>query len=379
MFSTPLIDCSSGEATASAMTSGFAPGYVALTTTVGGTTSGYSLMGRFGSAITPAMRMIDDSTPAKMGREMKNCASFKAQYSKGCDSMGKAYRRIASVGSRRFARGAVRFNGGDLTQAISVHVHDHFGRGNQCAGPHSLQTVDDDDLANPKSAVDHPESINVGSQGHTAVVDRAVALEYEHELLAEIGADRAVVDEDGVAGIAPYQPDAYEQPRCVDSVRICEYRSRADGSCLAVDLVVDKIQTAAMWEILLVGQTHIDGVLARSAVCGIPAVAQEGLLIGIETRIDRVVRDDCGEQAVAGYQIALRNQGTGYAPVNRCANFGKLEIQLGGVERGVRRGQIAGGDGVGTREALEFLARDGVFTNQALRAGVIGLGQIQFR
>ena len=45
MSSTPLICCSSGDATVSAMTFGFAPGYVARTTTVGGTTCGYSLIG----------------------------------------------------------------------------------------------------------------------------------------------------------------------------------------------------------------------------------------------------------------------------------------------------------------------------------------------
>ena len=46
MPSTPLICCSRGDATVSAMTFGFAPGYEVRTTTVGGTTSGYSLRGK---------------------------------------------------------------------------------------------------------------------------------------------------------------------------------------------------------------------------------------------------------------------------------------------------------------------------------------------
>ena len=45
MFSVPLISCSSGAATVSAITLGLAPGYWARTTTVGGTTSGYSEIG----------------------------------------------------------------------------------------------------------------------------------------------------------------------------------------------------------------------------------------------------------------------------------------------------------------------------------------------
>ncbi len=48
MFSTPLIDSSSGAATVSASVSAFAPGKVALTTTVGGAISGYCATGRLG-------------------------------------------------------------------------------------------------------------------------------------------------------------------------------------------------------------------------------------------------------------------------------------------------------------------------------------------
>ncbi len=47
MFSVPLICSSSGEATVSAITLGLAPGNCAFTTTVGGTTSGYSEIGNW--------------------------------------------------------------------------------------------------------------------------------------------------------------------------------------------------------------------------------------------------------------------------------------------------------------------------------------------
>ena len=46
MSSTPLISCSRGAATVSATTSAEAPGYVALTTMVGGAISGYWATGR---------------------------------------------------------------------------------------------------------------------------------------------------------------------------------------------------------------------------------------------------------------------------------------------------------------------------------------------
>src|SRR3546814_11422453 len=76
MSSTPLMDSSSGEATVAAMTLGLAPGYCARTATEGGTTSGYSEIGSWNMANRPASSTITDSTPAKIGRSMKNLEIF---------------------------------------------------------------------------------------------------------------------------------------------------------------------------------------------------------------------------------------------------------------------------------------------------------------
>ncbi len=78
MSSTPLSCCSSGPATVSAMTLGLAPGYDSRTTTVGGATFGYSVTGNWLSAIAPPMTITSESTTAKIGRVMKNCAMFMA-------------------------------------------------------------------------------------------------------------------------------------------------------------------------------------------------------------------------------------------------------------------------------------------------------------
>src|SRR5271156_7202541 len=77
-FSTPLICCSSGVMTVSAMVLGDAPGYWPLTTTVGGTISGYSLIGSTGIASSPATVSRIASTVAKIGRSMKNEEIFIA-------------------------------------------------------------------------------------------------------------------------------------------------------------------------------------------------------------------------------------------------------------------------------------------------------------
>src|ERR1700690_2667472 len=75
-FSTPLICCSSGVITVSAMVFGDAPGYWPLTTTVGGTISGYSVIGSDGMASRPAVVMMIASVVAKIGRSMKKAEIF---------------------------------------------------------------------------------------------------------------------------------------------------------------------------------------------------------------------------------------------------------------------------------------------------------------
>ena len=76
MSSTPLISCSSGAATVSAITLGFAPGYCARTCTDGGTTSGYWLIGSRHMAMAPTRKTMIDSTAAKIGRSMKKRANL---------------------------------------------------------------------------------------------------------------------------------------------------------------------------------------------------------------------------------------------------------------------------------------------------------------
>src|SRR5258705_12544513 len=78
-----LMDAWGGIATVSAITFGLAPGCCARTITAGGTTSGYSAIGRKRSAINPEMRMSNDSTPAKIGRSMKNLDRFMVFWHRG--------------------------------------------------------------------------------------------------------------------------------------------------------------------------------------------------------------------------------------------------------------------------------------------------------
>src|ERR1700682_847872 len=75
-FSPPWISCSSGVMTVSAIVFGEAPGYWPLTTTVGGTISGYSLIGSAGIASRPATVKRMAITVAKIGRSIKKDEMF---------------------------------------------------------------------------------------------------------------------------------------------------------------------------------------------------------------------------------------------------------------------------------------------------------------
>ena len=128
MSSTPLIASSSGVATVSAITFGLAPGYCARTTTEGGTTSGYSEIGSPRSAIRPARKISSDSTPAKIGRSMKNLERFMGSFS---GSGRSGLRGVPCACARRSALASMR----------------HGLRRDQRAGADALQAVDDDALA----------------------------------------------------------------------------------------------------------------------------------------------------------------------------------------------------------------------------------------
>src|SRR5580704_10026638 len=75
MLSTPLISCSIGVATVFETTSADAPENVAVTSTVGGAISGYSLIGSARNDIAPTRVRMIAMTAAKIGRSMKKCES----------------------------------------------------------------------------------------------------------------------------------------------------------------------------------------------------------------------------------------------------------------------------------------------------------------
>src|SRR5580658_9621279 len=143
--------------------------------TVGGTTSGYSLIGSCGNAIRPARKISADRTPAKIGRLMKNCESFMTLPRRV--SSERYLRKMSGRMGRTCARRR------HLGEAASGIAHGNAGSGDTLSGPNMLQTVDDDEIARGKSLGYDPQAVDFRSEFDEAVLDAVVLGQRQHKLL----------------------------------------------------------------------------------------------------------------------------------------------------------------------------------------------------
>src|SRR5690242_941668 len=100
---------------------------MARTTTEGGTTSGYSLIGSVSIAIRPAMKITIESTAAKIGRSMKK----------------RDRRMVLTLRDGRVGR----------------VLHGHYLGGHLDARPHPHEAIHDDLLTGLGSRADGPETV----------------------------------------------------------------------------------------------------------------------------------------------------------------------------------------------------------------------------
>src|ERR1700727_510529 len=156
--------------TVSAMVFGDAPGYWPLTTTVGGTISGYSLIGKFGIASKPATVIKMARTVAKIGRSMKNEDIFMR----------------ALEGGRRADRSGRR-----------VGPHVYALRRNRNSRLHALRAVHDDHIAGLEALAHDAHAVNHATELHLAVLDLVIRAEQQHVFLALIGIDGTIINQNG--------------------------------------------------------------------------------------------------------------------------------------------------------------------------------------
>src|ERR1700761_3637050 len=178
MFSTPLICSSNGVATVSAIVFGFAPGYVALTTMVGGTTSGYSLTGNLGQAIQPAMNKSTDSVPAKTGRSMKKSAKRFIRSTCLCYS-STGYLRGPRRSSLRRIREVLPIG---LSEP-SCHGYGNWLHLDTRVDP--LNTIDDNEIVSGQARVDDSQATEHRPDVDFPIGDLMVFAHDENELFTQ--------------------------------------------------------------------------------------------------------------------------------------------------------------------------------------------------
>src|SRR5215471_12800846 len=235
MPSTPLTASSIGVATVSAMTFGLAPGNCARTTTDGGTTSGYSEIGIIGRASSPATKISVDSTPAKIGRSIKNLDTF----------MGSPSRKPKP-----------RSPLDDVCRCGSCS-HGDERRSDQATGADALQPTHDDALARFQSIRNHTQTVDKRTKSHLAVCRLIVSTDDHHELFVLVGTDRAFVDHQCRFGLALPHAQAGELPRHQAAVGIVKHRPHSHRAALGIDLVVDQLQVTLKGSAIAGGCRHL--------------------------------------------------------------------------------------------------------------------------
>ena len=134
-------------------------GNAARTTTVGGTTPGYSLIG----SLQQRQRAGDDDQQREDDRE-----------DRPGDEEGRELHCAPPIGT---------------TVAFDLR-----------AGTHPLQAVDDDELAGRQAVAHDAQAVDDRTERDGPRLDRLVAADDEHEAPVEIGADGAILDEHAVVG-----------------------------------------------------------------------------------------------------------------------------------------------------------------------------------
>ena len=107
-------------------------------------------------------------------------------------------------------------------------------------------------------------------------------------------------------------------------------------------------------------------------LAGIPEI---GLLVAVEVEIHGVDRDDGGEDRTLRrpslHQIALRHQRIAHPAGNRRADLRPLQIEPGGLHRGLRGTDLGATLDLGAGPAVELLPRDRLHIDQ-------GAGSLRF-
>ena len=167
-------------------------------------------------------------------------------------------------------------------------------------------------FADDAQAVDEPAGLD------GPVLNDALLVDDEHEALAQVGADRAIVDERALYLLRAHELHAREQARRELPVAVVEDGARTNRAVVRVDLVVDEVEPRHVRIALLVDEADVHDALLPPRSRWLH-VLEVGVLVDVEVRVHGVVRDDRRQHdrrvdEVAGRHDRARNAAARSAP-----------------------------------------------------------------
>ncbi len=255
------------------------------------------------------------------------------------------------------------------------------------AGPHALQTIDDDRLAGLETAANDAQAIDDRTERHGAVLDVVLRPDDVDELLAEIGADGAVLNQQPLYVPRAGQTQPHEEARRQLSVGVAEHRPRREScrsrhraGCRGSPGDPARGKPSSLASAMRIGRSVERGATARPWAAASRGVPEEDLLVGVEVGVDGIERHDGGEQRglarPARHQVALGDDRAADAAVDRRRDLRELEVQLRGPERGLDGRRLRRRFLRECRAAIVLLVRDRVLGAKALGALQLGVGAL---
>ncbi len=194
--------------------------------------------------------------------------------------------------------------------------------GRTCCRP-----LDDHPLARLQAVGDLAQAVVERPQPDGAGDHLVLLVDDVEDLLALVGVDGAVSDQQGVVGLTDGHTDAGEEAGGERLVLVGEHAPHAQGAGSRIDLVVLEIDRALVGKSLLSGQAQRNGPLGLAVRLGLAfadqlANAQHGALVDVEVDVHRVHRHERGEQGAAVLvarldQVAHRDDVSADAPADR--------------------------------------------------------------
>ena len=183
-----------------------------------------------------------------------------------------------------------------LPPAGASRMRAHLG-----ADARALEAVDDHAVLRLQPFADHPQAVVERPEHDRLRLHRVVVLDHEDDLARLIGGDGRIRQQQRFIGRAGDQPHAAELPRQDGKILVRNHRPPAQRAGRDIQPVVEEIHLAVVRRFGFAGQCHLDRIwiLARTRPLALeiePVVFEVGRLIHVEIDVDRIERDDRGQE-----------------------------------------------------------------------------------